>query len=401
MIDLETRILAAISEKKYRPIKAKTLFRQLGVDEDNYPAFRSALRSLVQQGRASIGKNATVRPGDPFGTVMGIFRRLGSGSGVVRSHPSKDLNSAEYTIADYHTLDASSGDEVLIRILKKPTRASFGVGEIVDIKQRATRQFVGTYFERDGDKLVRVDGTVFSRSLMVSDAETKSVKPEDKVVVEVLKFPTIHQRGEAVIVEVLGKRGVPKVDTLATVRALGIPDVFPEDVLAESRAVAARFQEDAMGGREDFTGQLVITVDPIDAKDFDDAVSLEVDPKSKHWLLTVHIADVAHFVKKGSALDLEARKRGNSVYLPMQVIPMFPELISNGLASLQEGKLRYVKTAQSSSPQLENPFQRDSPTVPFLRKNALPMNTFPRYSPLRAAIVRRQPLRKSWPCWSA
>src|SRR5262249_11492100 len=87
-------------------------------------------------------------------------------------------------------------------------------------------------------------------------------------------------------------------------------------------------------------------IDPPDAKDFDDAVSVTIDPKSKHWILTVHIADVAAFVKPGGALDTEARKRATSVYLPQKVIPMFPEVISNGLASLQEGKVRYVKTVQ-------------------------------------------------------
>src|SRR5205085_9170693 len=96
----------------------------------------------------------------------------------------------------------------------------------------------------------------------------------------------------------------------------------------------------------DFTQQLVITIDPADAKDFDDAVSLRRDADTGHWLLTVHIADVSHFVSPSGPLDREARERGTSVYLPQRVIPMFPEVISNGLASLQEGKVRYVKTAE-------------------------------------------------------
>ena len=144
----------------------------------------------------------------------------------------------------------------------------------------------------------------------------------------------------------LGRRGDPAVDQLAVVRALGIPDTFPEEVLAEARAVSAHFDEHDLAGREDFTTQTVVTIDPIDARDFDDAVSVIVDPKTNHWILTVHIADVAHFASLGGHLDREARKRGTSVYLPQQVIPMFPEIISNGLASLQEGRLRYVKTAQ-------------------------------------------------------
>jgi ribonuclease R len=134
------------------------------------------------------------------------------------------------------------------------------------------------------------------------------------------------------------------VDTSAIVRGLGIPDAFSEEALAEAREQAAKFNEHDTDNRVDFTQQLVITIDPATAKDFDDAVALTRDPKTKHWLLTVHIADVGHFAPPGGALDREAKLRGTSVYLPQRVIPMFPELISNGLASLQEGKIRYVKT---------------------------------------------------------
>src|SRR5581483_6885604 len=101
-----------------------------------------------------------------------------------------------------------------------------------------------------------------------------------------------------------------------------------------------------LAGREDFTDELVVTIDPADARDFDDAVGVTIDPKTRHWVLTVHIADVAHFARPGGHLDAEARRRATSVYLPQKVIPMFPEVISNGLASLQEGRLRYVKTVR-------------------------------------------------------
>ncbi len=98
-------------------------------------------------------------------------------------------------------------------------------------------------------------------------------------------------------------------------------------------------------GGEDFTDWITITIDPADARDFDDAISLTVDPRSKHWQLGVHIADVSHFAPPGGPLDREARKRGTSVYLPQRVLPMFPEMISNSLASLQQGRVRYVKSA--------------------------------------------------------
>jgi ribonuclease R len=131
---------------------------------------------------------------------------------------------------------------------------------------------------------------------------------------------------------------------VSVIRAFGLPDKFPPEVLEEARTQAAAFDETDLHGREDFTDDTIVTIDPVDARDFDDAVSLTIDPKSKHWQLGVHIADVAHFVPPGGALDREARKRGTSVYLPQRVLPMFPEIISNSLASLQQGKIRYVKS---------------------------------------------------------
>src|SRR5205085_2623471 len=160
---------------------------------------------------------------------------------------------------------------------------------------------------------VRIDGTVFSHSVFVGDPGAKGVKADDKVVVEMLRFPSPEDRGEGVITEVLGPRGEPGVDTLSIIRAFGLPDVFPPDVLEEAREAAAAFDENDLGGRDDFTGLTIVTIDPATAHDFDDAISLAVDPRSKHWQLGVHIADVAHFAPPGSALDREARKRGTSV----------------------------------------------------------------------------------------
>src|SRR5262249_39987044 len=117
-----------------------------------------------------------------------------------------------------------------------------------------------------------------------------------------------------------------------------------DDALDEAREAATMFRERDLDGREDLTGEVVITIDPADARDFDDAISLTHDRKSKHWRLGVHIADVAYFVPPGGAPDREARRRGTSVYLPQRVLPMLPEAISNALASLQQGHVRYVKT---------------------------------------------------------
>jgi ribonuclease R len=346
MSKLEDQILAALSRKNYEPLKPRALARKLGVPSSQYSDFRHTLHDLVQQKRVEIGRNHTIRPAQPHGTMTGIFRRTSTGSGFVRPHLIDGQAGPDIIIREDHALDASTGDEVLVRITRKPSRPDLGPsGEVLRVLERATRQFVGTYHERDGQGLVRVDGTVFSHSIYVGDAGAKGVRPEDKVVLEMIRFPTPEERGEGVIAEVLGPRGQPEVDTLSIIRAFGLPDAFPEDVLEEAREAAAAFREDDLDGRDDFTADTIVTIDPADARDFDDAVSLTQDHRSKHWLLGVHIADVAHFAPPGGALDREARNRGTSVYLPKRVLPMFPEVISNSLASLQQGKIRYVKSA--------------------------------------------------------
>jgi ribonuclease R len=347
MSSVEDRIVAAVSRKGYTPLKPKALARSIGVSADDYRAFRRVLKDLLREGRLELAKNHTLRPAAPHGTVLGTYRAVGSGGGFVRPHPVDGSVSPEVRLREGDSLDAATGDTVLVRILRKPAyRDAPPTGRVLRVLERATRQFVGTYFEREGEGLVRVDGTVFSHSVFVGDPGAKGARPNDKVVLEMLRFPGPDDRGEGVIVEVLGPHGQPSVDTLSIIRAFGLPDVFPDAALEEARRMALAFRETDLEGREDFTNDVVVTIDPADAHDFDDAAGLSRDETSGRWHLTVHIADVAHFVPPGGELDREARKRATSVYLPLRVLPMFPEVISNGVASLQQGRLRYVKSVQ-------------------------------------------------------
>jgi ribonuclease R len=346
MTDLKARILSEIAHPYYQPLKPKALARKLGLTGDSYPAYKAALRDLLRLGRVEVGKGNAVRAAGPHGTLTGTFRKTSAGFGFVRPNPAEGHKFPEVFIPESATLDASSGDTVLVRLSKKPQPHNGNPsGVIAEVLERVTRQFVGTYFERDGQGLVRVDGTVFAHSIYVGDPGAKGALANDKVVVEMLRFPSPDDRGEGVITEILGPRGEPGVDTLSIIRGFGLPDTFPQDTLEEARLAAAQFDEKDLGGRDDFTDWITVTIDPVDARDFDDAVSLTIDPKSKHWQLGVHIADVSHFVPPGGPLDREARKRGTSVYLPQRVLPMIPELISNSLASLQQGRVRFVKSA--------------------------------------------------------
>jgi ribonuclease R len=346
MFHLEEQILAAVARKNYQPLKPKALARRMGLPSSEYADFRRSLRNLVKEGRVEFGKNHTVRPVQPHGAITGIYRRMSTGVGFVRPHVVDGHAEPEIFIRAEDAIDAATGDEVLVRVLRRPNRPDLSPrGEIVQVLERARRQFVGTYFEREGQALVRVDGTVFSHSIYVGDPGAKGPRPGDKVVIEMLRFPSPEDRGEGVVTEILGPRGQPGVDILSVIREFDLPDRFSKEALEEARMAAALFREEDLEGREDLTAETIVTIDPEDAKDFDDAVSLTRDSRTKHWLLGVHIADVAHFVPPGSLLDREARNRGTSVYLPQRVLPMLPEIISNSLASLQQGRVRYVLSA--------------------------------------------------------
>ena len=346
MPDLAARILDAVRRPGVPPAKPKALAKRLGIHTDeDYARFRKTLKDLIKDGHLELGRHNAVVVPDLRGTFAGLYRRTQAGLGLVRPHKPTAETGSEVRIRDGRELDASTGDEVLVKISRASGKARSATGEIVRVLARATRSFVGTYFERDGIAFVRVDGTQFAQSIEVGDPGSKGAKPQDKVVVELIRFPTPEARGEGVVTEVLGSPSEPGVDLLTVIRAFHLPEAFPETALAEARDAAANFAEGDLSHRVDYTRDCVLTIDPATAKDFDDAISVTRDAKG-FFTLTVHIADVAHFVKPGGALDAEARKRGTSVYLPGRVIPMLPEVISNGLASLQEGRLRYVKSAR-------------------------------------------------------
>lgn len=358
------QIIEWVQRPNYRPVKPRVLAKQLDVDRDDVQDFKRAVKKLVKLGEIAYGekhlvvpkgtakavkpsaKEATPDTKPKTGHVTGTFRRAPGGYGFVRpinARADHDRSQDLFITAD-QTLDASDGDVVLVRPMKDKRRPGGTRGAIVEVLERQTKQFVGAYFERGGTAWVQVDGTLFAQAIAVGDPGAKNAQPDDKVVIEMVRFPTPFHDGEGVIVEVLGARGQPGVDTLSILREFNLPEAFSEGALEVARAEAARFDESIPPTRLDLTHETIITIDPIDARDFDDAISLEKMPNG-HWLLGVHIADVSHFVPAGSALDREAYQRGTSVYLPDRVIPMIPELISNGLASLQPDRVRYTKTA--------------------------------------------------------
>ena len=345
--ELERALLALVKEPGYRPVKPRVLAERLELSQEDRAQLRKLVKKLAHRGTLEYGANHLVRlPGtsDAPTLISGMFRRAQRGFGFVRPSGTAraEGRDADIFIREDRSQDAASGDTVLVRLLKPHGWRGKPEGEIVEVIERETYQFVGTYFEGGGTGYVQIDGTVFSSPISVGDAGAKDVQTDDKVVIEMVRFPSNLHDGEGVITRVLGARGTPGVDTLSIIHEFNLPQEFPEDVLEDARLRATEFDE-SIAGRLDLTEATIITIDPVDARDFDDAISLERIDRD-HWRLGVHIADVAHFVRRNSPLDREAYHRATSVYLPDRVIPMLPETISNNLASLQPHRVRYTKT---------------------------------------------------------
>lgn len=353
--ELQQAILAHVRSEKYQPVKPRTIARALGVPDDEAHLVKKAIKQLAKAGLLEFGSSHVVYPAGwrkeaskapSSGEVIGIFRRKEAGHGFVRPkpRPGQKEPADDIYIPREWTGDASTGDIVRVRLVRRQRRNDVRLaGQIVEVLERQTSRFVGTYFEADEQGFVQVDGTVFAQPIYVGDPGAHGVRPDDKVVIEMLRFPNHYRQGEAVIVEVLGPLGKSGVDTLSIIREFNLPEEFPPEVLEEARQMAQTFEETIPPDRYDASEETTITIDPEDARDFDDAVSLE-RLEDGSWKLGVHIADVSYFVPPQSALDHEALDRGTSVYLPDRVIPMLPELISNGLASLQPGQLRLTKS---------------------------------------------------------
>ncbi len=364
--DLEALILEHIRKENYQPVKPRVICKQLHLSPDDRHRVRRAVKSLIRQGQARFGPkhlvisadgspttakapNKLTPPSDLRNTVEGTFFKAAGGFGFVRPEgtPASAGRDADLFVPAHETLDACRGDTVRVRLGAGGGRRGREQGQqrasVVEVLERARYQFVGTYHIQNEQGFVRVDGSHFQQPVPVGDPGAKGAQPGLKVVIEIVRFPSAYDEGEAVITDVLGERGEPGVDTKMIIAEFGLRVEFPEAVLEDARRQAEAFDEEDFTNREDLTQTTTLTIDPFDARDFDDAISLE-QTQNGHWILGVHIADVAHFVPPGSLLDQEAAIRATSVYLPDMVIPMLPEIISNNLASLQPNKNRYAKT---------------------------------------------------------
>lgn len=342
------RLLDHVGDRRYSPVSLHELVETLGVPEDQVDAFRDAVNHLLEHGQLVLGTNNTVGLPPPGKEMIGTYRGHRRGFGFII--PDEASAHGDLFVPNGRSGEAMPGDKVKARLVKDrrggPNKGSGFIGQIIEVIQRADKAYVGTLKKQGRIWIVEVDGNALPDPVVVPDAESSRARGGDKVVVEITQYPDADDDtwARGVITEVLGESGEPDVETRSVMRAYGLAEQFPGEVLQDARA-AAQKMDDPGPGRDDLRDMLTVTIDPPDAKDFDDAITLEsFDTGPVRWRLGVHIADVTHFVEPGSALDTEGHARGNSTYLPKRVIPMLPEVLSNGVCSLQPEVPRLTKS---------------------------------------------------------
>src|SRR5450756_1313194 len=346
-IAMEQRILSLLAQKDYVPLSADNLQRHLRVAPDREPEFTRALRKLERDGKIACIKASRYVLTSDADLIPGRIRMNRAGKGFLAPD---DSSLPEIAVAESATGTALHEDRVLVRRTARGKHYRDGdqdTGTVVRILERTRTRIVGTLQQGRASFFVTPDDPRIPHDILVPPARDvgRPARVGDKVVVELREWEWRNSNPEGEITEVLGAPDAEGVDMLSVLRQYDLPLHFPRAVLAEAHAIGSLVNEKDLAGRLDCRAHNVITIDPDDAKDFDDAICLErISPEQ--WRLWVHIADVSHYVKPGTALDEEAGKRGNSTYLVDRVIPMLPEALSNELCSLKPNVDRLTKCVE-------------------------------------------------------
>jgi ribonuclease R len=342
-------LLKLLGQKTYVPSNVPELLRLLDLPPQRQQDLQHTLRELEQAGQiARIKGNRYVLPLEAD-LIPGRIRMNRQGKGFLAPD---DSSLKEIAIPESATGTAMHEDHVLVRrdVPLRPPRPGEEVqptGTVLRVLERHRTQIVGTLQRSPRFLYVIPDDPRVPHDIYVPEPRDVGRKAlvGDKVVVELRAWESRSMNPEGEIVEVLGAPDEEGVDMLSVLRQYSLPLHFPKKILDEARAIGSEVHSHELAGREDCRRHQVITIDPDDAKDFDDAICLE-RVSTDQWKLWVHIADVSHYVKPETALDEEARRRGNSTYLVDRVIPMLPEALSNELCSLKPNVDRLTKCAE-------------------------------------------------------
>lgn len=336
----QEKILQFLARFPREHFKQKEIARRIGIrTEKEYRQFKLDLRALQD------AQKILRISGKKFGhlyvseVVTGTLEMAARGSGVV----TMEENRERISIRPERLAGATHGDRVEISILPQSTkrreRQAHREGEVLRVIERGARTIVGTLECARRQFFVVPDDKRLSRQIQIMKRDLHDALEGDKVVVEILSWKGQYDSPEGRITQVLGKRGELSAEIQSVVHEFHLPTAFSNETINETEAILPDIPQSEIDRRLDLRPVLCFTIDPEDAKDFDDAISLEKMPDG-NARLGVHIADVSYYVKEGAPLDLEALKRGTSVYFPNGVIPMLPEKLSNNLCSLRPNEDR-------------------------------------------------------------
>ena len=319
-------------DNMYVPMKIKELAIVLGVKKEQRPELEMILADLMAEGRIECSKRGKYSKSE-IKKMTGTFTAHPKGFGFV----SVEGETEDIFIPESQVNGAMHMDTVEITV-SPVTTGRRREGTVVKVLERGMKQVVCTYEQSKTFGFAVPDNPKFGTDIFIPQERSKGAVSGHKVVVEVTSYGKKDRKPEGKVVEILGHINDPGVDILSLVRAYGLPVEFDEKVLKQVENVAKPVSEADMAGRMDLRDWQMVTIDGEDAKDLDDAVSVTMD--GENYILGVHIADVSNYVQERSALDVEALKRGTSVYLVDRVIPMLPHALSNGICSLNQGENR-------------------------------------------------------------
>ncbi|HFD81279.1 MAG TPA: RNB domain-containing ribonuclease, partial [Gammaproteobacteria bacterium] len=321
-------LILELLEEAGEPLTWQQVAERLGLDdEESQVALTRRLRAMERDGQVVRNRRNAYGPLDKMDLVRGRVIAHPDGFGfLVPDDGSDDLFLGPRDMrALFH------GDRVVAHVSGIDRRGR-REGSVVEVLERNTHQVVGRLLMEGGIAVVAPDNKRVPHDILIPDEDLAGAREGQIVMVEIVEQPTRRRQPVGRILEVLGDHMAPGMEIDIAIRAHGLPHLWPQEVEEEVAGLKPRVLPTHKKGREDIRELPLVTIDGEDARDFDDAVYCE--PQGKGWRLLVAIADVSHYVGVGSALDAEAIERGNSVYFPGRVIPMLPEVLSNGLCSI-------------------------------------------------------------------
>ena len=331
-------IIKFMKQKEYVPMKAKELAYVLMVPKEETKKLKQLLDELENEHIITKNKKGKYKINNK-NYIKGTFRSNRSGYGFVTPLNAEEKEDI-YRPYD-NKLSAIDKDIVLVEILKENESGKSKEGNIVEILKHEKDTIVGIFKNSKSFGFVIPDEKNFGTDIFIPKKKFNGAKTNDKVVVKITKFAWKDKKPEGEIVEIIGNYNQAGVDMLSLVKEYNLPYEFPKKVMDEAKQIKEEISKKDIPNRVDFRKDNIFTIDGEDAKDLDDAVSVQKTDRDT-YILGVHIADVSYYVKESSYLDKEAILRGTSIYMLDRVIPMLPKELSNGVCSLNEGKDRFT-----------------------------------------------------------